>query len=391
MSGMNPQEDKEFDEGVLGAIESGIAETNEKPETEDDPVETIDATDTAAEPVAETDPESEPAAEPEEEVDLDAPPTPKLDKVYDEDPEEKDAEKTDADEKDPEELESGEAKPSDPPDPETEAEPDSIPKEAKPSDEFGELEKDAPVKSRERFDTMKSRFDEVSEKLEHVSSQNTQWMETIQSTKATPDQLGMSLEYLKDINEGTPESMERAYGTMMAELEVLGKALGKKTPGFNPLDGFDDLKKKVAEGYLEEADALEIAESRSKSNFSKQQQQAREQEQNNQQQAPTTDVGVQALTELGTRLRAADPNYKSKLPQIEQIVDDVVSSGADPSVWAALVEKGYNRIQAAAPAPKPKVSAVPNPIRPSSSGAGTRSKEAGNISEAIDMALQNMG
>ena len=367
MPGMNPEEEKEFDEGVLGAIDSGLELSGTK-------VEPVKPDEEEVDPDAPPAPELNIEAEPEKKPEPDADPDPDKKPKEDDDPDPK----PDEDPK-PEDHAAGDPEDSEgTPVPKKEDDPAAPIKDAKPSDEFGELEEDAPVKTKERFDTMKSRFDEVSTELGRVNQQNTDWMDTIQRTGASPEQLGASLSYLEDINTGTPESLERAYQTMQGELGVLAKALGKEAPGFDPLDDHPDLKHKFDEGELSREDALELAGSRTRANFKPVTAAA---PQNNQEQ------GTAALSALGSRLRAGDAQYEEKLPQINQIVEDVVKSGADPSTWANLVESAYKRIQLAPKAAVVKTP-VPNAIRPGASGkTGEFNKEPGNILDAVNQSL----
>jgi len=327
-AGMNPEEESKFDEGVLDAIDEGL-QLSEPPK----PVE--------------------PEPEAKQEQDPDSPPAPEieLEAAEEKEPEEKETK---------EELAAGEPEAEtgtpvpegegDPAAPKSEEKEEEKPEvevkkqgDEKPSDEFGELDEDAKPATKERFATMKTRFDEVSEELNHVSAQNEAWMNTIQRTGASPDQLGASLEYLQDINTGTPESLERAYETMQNELKVLAKALGKEAPGYDPLESYPDLKQKVEEGYIDKEDALEIAGARTKANI----QEIRPEPQTTTPEQER-EAGTQALAQLGARLRSEDPMYDKKIPVIKQIVEDVVTSGASPDTWVKLVEKGYKRIDGSA-------------------------------------------
>jgi hypothetical protein len=361
--GMNPEEDSKFDEGVIGAIDAGLEllASGKEPEPKtDEPEETVSEM---------------------EEIDHDSPPTPEIELEA----EAKPVEKTEP-EKTPEEIAAGDPEKGTPVPPEEEGDP-AAPKpevKAKPSDEFGDLEADAKPATKERFTKMKTRFDEVSTELERVSGQNMAWMDTIKRTGASPDQLGASLAYLEDINHGTPESLERAYQTMQGELQVLAKALGKEAPGYDPLEAYPDLKQKIEDGYIDRVDALEIASGRARVNFET----ARKTP-----AAPTRERAVESgtadLSNLGRRLRAADPMYDSKLPQIEKIVENVVTSGADPATWAKLVEGAYKLITIAPKPAPPKPPVTPNSIRPGNAGtkSGNYSKQPGSILEAVDLAL----
>jgi len=260
----------------------------------------------------------------------------------------------------------------------------------KPSDEFGELDKDAPEKTRERFNSLKERFDEVSAETEKLRQQNSEWVETIQSTKTTPEQFGRTLQYLEAVNSADPVKLEQAYQMMMEEAQALGKMLGKEAPGYDPLSEYEDLKKKVDDGYLDREDALEIAKGRAGQRVhhaSQQTQQQREQVATTQQQA------MGELSALGAELRAQDPEFVAKQGELQGFIKDMVDSGVAPSEWAKMTRAFYKRIPSPSAAPAPQRKPAPNSLRPggaSESSSGLK-KEPGSALEALDMALENMG
>lgn len=372
--GLNPEEQKAFDDGVLEAIDAGI-ETSGKTGSQLDAKPAEDTQDPAAPPIPEPEPKETAKPDPNEAGKSDSTPEPEP--------------KVDEAGKKPEEIAAGEDPDGGAPVPSTEDTPAASDtkaeeKEARPSDKFGELEEDAKPATKERFETMKTSFDEQATELERVTGQNDAWMDTINRTGATPDQLGLSLQYLEDINTGTPESLSRAYSTMETELEVLGKALGKKTKGFNPLDAYPELKEKVKEGYLDEADALEIAQGRIQGDFSAV---VNERATSVGVSQAAKDQGVRDLAALGTKLRANDSRYKEKIPFINSIVEAVVANGSDPATWAAAVEKAYNVMPELPKAGKEPLTPVPNTIRPGMAGKSDFNKEPSSAMEAMDISL----
>ena len=268
-------------------------------------------------------------------------------------------------------------------------------KDEKPSDQFGELPEGTKKETAERFDTMKGKFDEQAGELDRVTGQNDKWMEAITNTGATPEQYAQSLDYLRDINIGTPESLARAYATMEAELKVVGEALGREAPGgADPLAGHEDLQKKVDEGYLDRADALEIAGARAVTVLNTENNR-RTDERHESQNAQ--DSGLKDIETLGGTLRAANATeFAAKAPYLRSIIKSVTMSGSDPSQWAARIQEAYDDmpIPAAAIAPKDPGKEKPknvNNIRPSNAGGegagGDLNKKAGSAYEAVDMAL----
>lgn len=256
----------------------------------------------------------------------------------------------------------------------------------KPSDEFGELPKDAKEETKQRFDSMKARFDEVSEERDKLKEQTTQWVETVQSTGTNPEQFGQALEYLKAVNAGDVQGLEKAYEFLQNELAVLGKALGRSGGGYDPLDEHEDLRERVENGYIDREDALQIASARALTNTTQQAQAAAQQQQ-------TTDSaktqGYADLSKLGAELRAKDASdYQLKSEALGGYVQRLVREGVPPEQWAMLAKSFYESIPAPAaqpPTPDPR----PNTLRPSGAGESGRGveKEPGSMLEAVKMGL----
>jgi hypothetical protein len=381
---METAEQEAFDKGVLAAVDEGVqaaAPTTPPPE----PAPKVEA------------------AQDQPDLDLDAPPIEMLEaeeaaeaatkEAIEPTPEASsdDGEETvvaaKADDGASPDAEKDTAAPADEPSVEAAATPEPVKPaaEAKPSDEFGELPEDAKAETKERFGNMKVKFDEQAEQLAHVQGQNDQWMEEIKRSGATPEQYAQSLMYLEQINSGTPEGLENAYKIMQGELEVLGKALGKEVPGYDPLSDYPELQTRVDEGYLDRKDALELASGRARVKHRENMAAAKA----NGATTMSAEEGIQSLSVLGQQLRANDPQYDAKLEYLKPLVSAAVKSGADPSTWAKTVQIAYDNLpeiaSPSAPAPKPT---APNTIRPTSSGGtGGMTKEPGSALEALDQSL----
>lgn len=261
----------------------------------------------------------------------------------------------------------------------------------RPSDEFGELDKDVPARTRERFDAMKTSYDKLSEERDSAVEQANKWVETVQSTGATPDQFGMTLEYLQHVNSGTPEGLSKAFDMMLGELTVLANALGREVPGIvDPLAAHPDLLKRVEDEDIDRAGALELAQARATNKLAKVSNDVRAE---TNARKSSTDAGLQAVTEFGARMRASDPAYAQKAAAITPIIERVIGN-LPPSQWVAAIEDAYKAVShiqpAAAPAPDPVVTA-PKPLRPTSTpGAGDVVKQPGSALEAVNAALASL-
>lgn len=270
--------------------------------------------------------------------------------------------------------------------------------EKRPSDEFGELPKDAKAETRERFDTLKTKYDEVHRERDTVTrerddykAQAEQWVNTVQSTGASPEQFGSALQYLQAVNSGTPEGLQAAYDIMSKELEALGKMLGREVPGVHdPLADHPDLQQRVEDRLIDRSDALEIAQARQSVKL-------REQTAAQRTQADTLDRaaqdGLRAVQALGAELRAADPaGFEARTAALKPTIDRVIAK-LPPDEWESAIRDLYATVPAApkpAPAPAP-APAVTTTLRPTSAPAGGGlSKTPGSAFEAMEAALGNL-
>lgn len=282
--------------------------------------------------------------------------------------------------------------------PETPAEPDpagpadaaaeAVGGDPKPSDEFGELPKDAKEETRQRFETMKARFDEVAGERDTYKEQNEQWMGTVQATGTNPEQLNAAFQYLTAVNSGDVAGLERAYEFLQAEAAVIGKMLGKEGPGYDPLEEHPDLKKRVDDLEIERADALQIAEARAVTNTTAQAQKSAASTQQQQQDAQgAQDQGLRDLATLGNELRK-DPDWGLKEAGLKQYIANMVRSGVSPDQWGGMAKLHYQSMTVVAP-PPPRPDTTPNSVRPSGPGEGRPgvNKEPGSALEAVTEAL----
>src|SRR5688572_17464489 len=160
-----PNQESDASEGIRAAIKSGLSN------------------------LGEADPPQDPPASPD--------PAPSADPV------EKPAEATDPAKPADDPLEP--AKPVDPPKPAEPATPAPDPlaepdKPKRPSDEFGELDARTSEATRERFNKLKSTYDEVYAEREEARAYAQQWQDTIAATRASPEQFTTTLRYLETLN-----------------------------------------------------------------------------------------------------------------------------------------------------------------------------------------------
>lgn len=190
---------------------------------------------------------------------------------------------------------------------------------------------------------------------------HVEWVKHVVDTGATPEQYGMTLEFLGDIGaagKGDMAAAERAFEKVMGEAKALASLLGRPIEGvYDPLDGHDDLKDMVDDLTLDRTKALEIARDRQTAAA------IREAQSNNAMatsEASAQEQGIHSLVQIDAYLQANDPDYTRKRPILNAMVENIRAT-RHPSEWAQATQKAYASIPAL-PAPvvnKPPVGRVP--------------------------------
>lgn len=204
----------------------------------------------------------------------------------------------------------------------------------------------------------------------------------VMETGATAEQYGQTLDYLRLVNgalAGDREATEKAFAVVEKEYKALAQALGRKVDGVDPLDGHDDLRAKVEDGYLSEDDALEIARARAHQAALQTQQQTMQQ-QNQQQQA--VEQGRNALAAWDQQMLQADPSYASKRDALSAQVA-VIRAQLPPDRWLQATQQLYATLPNLQPAVPAKP--APGPVRPRATPALRRDFETPE--EAMEYAL----
>jgi hypothetical protein len=342
------------------------------------------------EPEVEAQGEPEPEPEPEPEVTAEANPDPEPE------PEpEKSAPEAAAD---PDEPAPEVAAEPDEPAPETaveaekpvpEAATEPEPEPERPSDEFGELPKNAPQKTKERFEAMRKGYDDLSDRYDKMKSEREAFDNQLSAVFANvpqdvaTQQFSLMMDHLQNVNSGTRDGLERAYDVMSKELQVIGKALGREVPGYDPLEEFPDLKEEYENGEISKERALELAGVRASRNLERGTQ-ARQDERSHAQRAH--EKGINSLRQFGTEMRKSDPLYDAKLPYLQTAMEAIINSGTDPAKWVASIQEAYKKIQLPKPPPPP---AAPNPVRPSGSPGARMQREPQTALEAVLQGLKD--
>ncbi len=206
----------------------------------------------------------------------------------------------------------------------------------------------------------------------------------VTETGATPDQYGMSLDYLKLANaasRGDMKAAEQALELVMAEAATWAKALGRELPGVHdPLAGHDDLAEAVENGDMDRKHAVELAAARERAQAIQQHQQQTSQ----QQQAEVAQQQARQQLVQWDQQMAQDPSYQAKRPMLDAMVRNIRAT-LPPDQWLAATQQAYASIPDVAP-PQPREPA-PSPVRASGPRGGLAPKKFDSVEDALDFAL----
>jgi len=197
----------------------------------------------------------------------------------------------------------------------------------------------------------------------------------VMDTGATPDQYGMTLDYLKLVNRaaaGDRAAAAQCLEMSKKEVAVFAKMLGQEIPGVHdPLAAHADLTKRIEDGDLTRADALEIAQAREAAR-SVQERNTQTRAQTEMQQA--AEQGTRQIADFDAHMLVNDPTYIHKRAILSAMVATIKET-VHPSLWMQEIQKAYARIPAnasAAPAPVPVPVPNPAPVVPAGNGNAMR-------------------
>lgn len=221
-------------------------------------------------------------------------------------------------------------------------------------------------RTQKRFRELSERAAEADALRPHVERAQ-QWEDAVQSTGATPEQMGNALGYLAAVNSRDPAQMASAYDFMAREMAWLAKELGRAGPGYDPVTDDADLAKRVEAGELSRGAAEELAQARRVQAMQQDSQQR--QRQAAEQSAAVQQVEQQAVQQvqaLGAQLRAADPqHFDAKFRSIQPMVQ-MIQNTLPPQQWAQAIQQAYM----AAPTPI-AVPPATSPARPNNPARAT--------------------
>lgn len=249
-------------------------------------------------------------------------------------------------------------------------------------------------KTRERMEALVKKVKElepIAQERDRAIADRDELLGMIKETRATPEQFGEVLDYLRAVNSGDPTQIRIAIRKVQDELNALSRMVGEPVPGVDLLAEHADLKEAVEAGTITQELAQELAAARSmrtvQTQASERYQQLSQAEQQAQQAIA---AGRTALNTLEAQLRAADPLYDKKRELLVPMMQPIITQ-LPPDKWAAAFKTAYDKLPATVlqPAPNPTPTQQPSgqPLRarqPAGQGARAPSSMLDALSAAID-------
>lgn len=219
-------------------------------------------------------------------------------------------------------------------------------------------------RTQKRFRELSERAAEV-EPLRARAAAADEWEDLVLSTGASPEQFGQTMNYLKAMSSGDPQSLEAAHAMLTEGLAELSRRLGRAGPGVDPLADHADLQAQVNAGDMDRKFAEELAQARARAGL--------ETERTAQQQQTATAEaaqreGVNAVAALGQRLRTSDPDFERKFAFLGPAVE-LIQRTMPPAQWAGEIERAWTRLP---PMPAPAAPRAPGPMPLRPAGASTQ-------------------
>ncbi|GAB1407677.1 hypothetical protein MASR1M8_15960 [Thermomonas brevis] len=210
-----------------------------------------------------------------------------------------------------------------------------------------------------------------------------QLMQDIVDTGATPEQYSKSLSYLADVHaaaSGDREAAERAFETLLPEVQALASLLGKDIAGVaDPLAQHEDLAEAVENGEITRQYALQLAATRAQGQVQQQRQQQTRQQQEAQAAVQQADEALRAFDMQMQQV----PGYAHKRPILDAQMQ-MVRQNVHPSRWVEAATAILARIPDIAPPPAPKP--TPGPVRSGRPAPANLAPEHADVFDAIEYA-----
>lgn len=202
-------------------------------------------------------------------------------------------------------------------------------------------------RTRERFEKLTTDLKTSHETIEKQTGIIKGFRSVLEETGLTPKELQNTL----NLGGMIKTDPKRAYQVLTGVVKDLASELGEVAPGTDPLEGYEDLRQRVADRELSVEDAKEIAQGRIRQTAEKKQQE-RNQQQTEEQKRTETQQGefkgrVETAQEsVGTFLKdqEKDPDYEKIGPHMVEAAKFAAENLA-PEKWLGYIQGEYKKVK----------------------------------------------
>jgi len=196
------------------------------------------------------------------------------------------------------------------------------------------------TKSHERFQSLVNDNKEKVSQLEGLNDTVSQMRETVKDAGLNPESFSDVMAFAKEFNTGDPK---KALAMLDDKRNVLMLKIGEvvETPG--PLDQFPDLKEKVENHDLSEADALKLAQAevaKKQANEAQETKEAQDKDQTD--YAASVKKYSDEVTAMEKQWKETDADYGSKKDILWSKLEGIRDQ--PPHLWPYLVKQSYDLI-----------------------------------------------
>lgn len=224
-------------------------------------------------------------------------------------------------------------------------------------------------KAQQRFQALANGLKEARTELEGAKQQVAYVQQQFQQHGVSQPQFEQAVAVIGMLNKGDYRSALRVLDEQRRQIAL---AIGEPLPGVDALSEFPDLRQRVDDLQMTEADAMEVAKLRRQQAMQQQHAQAQKQAwQSQQAEQQAFDAGMRAVDQWAKTTAATDLDYprieKLLMPRLQQMLQ-----GVDPRHWVSVVRAQYETIKEAAGQFRSPATATPDPLRPAGAGATQR-------------------
>lgn len=245
-------------------------------------------------------------------------------------------------------------------------------------------------KARERFNTLVERVKESEDRATQAETNFQQIESTLKSTGASPDDWGKIIVALQYANSGDPAQARHALEILDGFRANVARIAGVPVQGVDVLADFPDLRTKVENGDLDEADAAEIAALRRSTSTRREQDASRQNERQAQEQVVQRQTAARGeLDKLGAQLAKADVDFKAKVKILEDrgVIANIVKN-VPPEAWCESFQTAYDAVNAATAGMRTRAPTPgEQPMRRNGRNGGGAEGEPKTVADAVRKAV----